>query len=252
VTEELMALLATEQERVILGAGHRYRVDGKPMANVTTIAKVLDAPQLDAWKVRTQVEGTARAAYESPPIENEPMDAYAARLSRIAAQEFEHERISKAAADDGTQVHALIEYRLRKMLGQDVQRPKVSEEAAFREAGWEHWAKDVKLRPLLIEARVAHRELRYCGTLDLLAEVEGKPTLWDWKRSKRVWESHHLQSIAYRMALESIGWPRIDGYVLLMPEGQEVQPRLLSNSDETREAWLSCLRLYRWKPEKAA
>jgi hypothetical protein len=37
-----------------------------------------------------------------------------------------------------------------------------------------------------------------------------------------------------------------------MPEGQEVQPRLLSNSDETREAWLSCLRLYRWKPEKAA
>ncbi len=247
-TYDVLAI-RTAQERLKFNQNtHRYWLDGKPIVNTTTVIKRLDAPQLDNWRVRVQVEATAKAAYDNRPRPGESRDDFAVRLAAIAAEQYEADRIAKEAADDGHQVHALIEWRLRRMLGEDVPRPKVSETAAFREAGWEHWAKDVRLKPLLIETRVFHAGLRYCGTVDLCAEMEGVVCLLDWKRAKGVWESHHLQSIAYRMALESMGWPKMPGYVLLMPEGQEIRPVRLSDSEETREAFLSCLKLYRWKP----
>lgn len=248
----LLARLHEEQKRVAFSAeSHRYRVDGKACPNVTTILRVMDKPQLDQWKVRTQVAGTARAAYENPPRDGEALDAWTQRLSAIAEQQYEHERLSKEAADDGTQVHAMIEHRIRKMLGQDTPRPQISEAAAFREAGWERWARDAKLTPIMVEGRVANRDLGYVGTFDLLAVVGGKLGIWDWKKSKGIWPEHHLQSMAYRMALESIGFPRMEGYALLMPEGQEPRPERLSDSEDTREAFLSCLKLYRWRPDKA-
>jgi hypothetical protein len=168
-------------------------------------------------------------------------------MASMAALGMEHERVSKEAADDGIQVHQLIEFRLRRMMGEDVTRPVVSEAAAFREAGWEHWAKDVRLKPLAVEARLLHSELRYCGTLDLLAEVEGRVCVLDWKKNGRVYESHHLQGVAYRMALESLGFDPMPGYVLLMPEGQSVSFVELDDSEGTRDAWRACLSLYRWQ-----
>ena len=252
VTEALVSATHAAQERLKFNQNtHRYWLDGKPIVSTTTVTKTLNAPQLNNWMVKVQVEGTARAAYSNPPSPAETVEQWTERLKRIAAQEYEHQKIARETADDGHQVHALIEWRLRRMLGQDVPRPKVSEVAAFREAGWEKWAKDVQLKPVLIETRVFNAPLRYCGTVDLAAEMEGQLCLLDWKRAKGVWESHHLQSIAYRMALESMGWPQMPGYVLLMPEGQEIRPVRLSDSQETREAFLSCLKLYRWTGQMA-
>ncbi len=241
----LDALLAV-QDSIKLTTNHRYYVDGRPVPGVTTIAKVLDAPALDAWRVRTQVEGTARAAYNNPPFPNEPVESYTVRLKAMAAEQYEADRVAKEAADDGIQVHALIAWRLEKMMGKEAPRPQVSEAAAFRESGWAHWAKDVRLKPLAVEAKLLHKTLRYCGTLDLLAEVEGRVGLWDYKRSSKVYESHRLQSSAYRMALESMGFDPMPGFVLLMPEGQDVTAVELDRSEESQEAWLSCLKLYNW------
>lgn len=238
--------LAQEQARVKLGAYHRYTVDGEWFPGVTTIIKTLDAPQLDAWKVRTQVEGTARAAYDNPPIDFEPLDAYIARMKKLAAEGMEHERIAKAAADEGAQVHALIEWRMRTQLGEKLPRPDVSEEASFREAGWLDWAKSVGLRPLAVESRLANRTHRYSGTIDLLAEVEGRIALLDWKRSTGVYDSHLLQSIGYRMALEDLGFAPMLGYVLLMPPGEEPRLALCRDDEDTRAAFLACLHLYTW------
>jgi hypothetical protein len=244
--------LQADQGNIQLGAYHRYKVDGKPMPGVTSIIKALDAPALTAWKVRTQVEGTVRATLNNPMAPNEPIEAYIERMKRLANQEFEHERVAREAADEGSQVHALIEWRMRRALGQDVPRPAVSEEAAFREAGWLDWAKSVSLKPIAVEFRLVHRALRYCGTGDLLAEVEGRVALLDWKRGKGVYESHHLQSIGYRMALEEYGFDPMPGYVLLMPPGEDPRLAQCSDSQETRDSFTACLTLYNWTKALAA
>ncbi len=242
----LDALLAA-QDSIKLTANHRYYVDGRPVPGCTTLIKKLDAPQLDNWRVKVQSEGTARAAFHNPPRENEPVEDYVIRMRAMAETLFEADRIAKEAADEGTEVHSLIDWRMRTALGEKLPRPVVSEAAAFREAGWVDWAKSVDLRPIASEFRLYNPRLRYCGTGDLLAWINGKVSLADWKRSRGdVYESHILQSIGYRMALEEYGFDPMPGYVLLMPPGGDIRLAECRDDQETRDAFRACVHLYSW------
>jgi hypothetical protein len=168
-------------------------------------------------------------------------------MRALAVREFEADRVADEAAVEGGEVHSLIEWRMRTQLGEELPRPVVSEAAAFREAGWQDWAKSVGLRPIAPESRVVNRELRYAGTIDLLAEVNGEAALLDWKRgAKWVYESHHLQSCAYRMALESMGFDRMPGYVLIMPPDGDPRLEPCRDDKDTRDAFVACLHLYHW------
>src|SRR5688572_29995840 len=154
---ELLANLSAEQAKIHLNGQHRYRADGRWMPGVTTVIKQMDAPKLDDWKVRVQVEGTARAAHANRPAFGEDVEMYVSRLVDIAREEFEHQRIADAAADLGSQAHKLIEHAIKTMLGETVDHPMVSEEAHFVFAGWREWAAEVDFRPLSTEARIIHR-----------------------------------------------------------------------------------------------
>lgn len=250
--DTLLAELASWQGRIKLSANHRYSVDGKFKPGVTTVIKTLDAPQLDAWKVRVQVEGTARAAYSNPPVENEPLDAYVARLTKLGAEEYEHQRLADAAAVVGKDVHALIEHAVKGMLGQETEKPSVCEEALFRFAGWREWAKESGLKPLASEARVYNELQGYCGTLDLLAMVKGCLTVVDFKPTTIVYPERRMQLAAYRAALVAMGflWP--NGYINCLPrDGGEIQmievDPPVDDANESYSAFIKCLELYRWQ-----
>lgn len=251
-----LAALNTYQERVKLGGNHRYTADGSYKPGVTTVIRTLDAPKLDDWKVRVQVEGTARAAFSHPPLHNEPMDAYVARMSRLGEIEKEHERLSDAAAIVGKDVHALIEHYVKTSLGIEVPEPQVCEEALFRFAGWEDWAKSVRLKPLASEARLYHAQHDYCGTLDLLALADGKLITLDTKPTPDLYDERRLQLAAYRKALVSMGWPEMAGAIVCVPrEGGEIcmvyaeppGPSL----DAAFEAFLALLKVYNWQKDTA-
>lgn len=252
--DALLADLAALQSRVRLGGNHRYTADGKYRPGVTTVIKTMDAPALDAWKVKVQVEGTARAAYTNPPIENEPLDAYVSRLKKLGAQEYEHERLSDEAARVGVDVHSLIDHAIRTMLGLEVEIPKVCEEALFRFSGWREWAQDVEMKPLATEACVFNAEHDYCGTFDTLAIVRGDVAVIDYKPTPDLYPERRLQLAAYRKALESIGWPPLRGFINCLPrDGGDIDmievdppgPEL----DASFDAFLHCLHLYRWQGE---
>jgi hypothetical protein len=217
-----LAALQAEQSRTILGANHAYRRDGVWKPGVTSIKKVLDAPALDDWRVNMQAEGTARAAFDDPPLEWEPVEAYVSRMRRLAEQQYEADRIADEAARIGTETHALVEYAIRSELGQPCVEPDVSDAALLRFAGWKRWAKDVALTPLAAEARVYNHVLDYCGTIDALVLVEGAPALLDWKPTPTLWPERRLQSAAYRAALASMGFPWMRGAIVCLPrEGGE-------------------------------
>lgn len=255
-TDKLLADLHAMQGEIRLDGNHCYWHAKKRAPGVTTVIKVMDAPQLDAWKVRVQVEGTARAAYHNPPLYdelNEAESAYIGRLAAIAKEEFEHERIANAAADIGTQVHALIEHAIKEQLGQPCEAPEATDEALFIFAGWREWAQKVRLEPLMAEGRIHHPTLGYCGTFDLLALVDGRPGILDWKPQARVYPERRLQSAAYREALHAMGWPNLDGYIVSMPrDGGEIELVRLETGEalvDTFAAFRNCLSLYRWKKQ---
>ena len=51
---------------------------------------------------------------------------------------------------------------------------------------------------------------RYCGTLDLLIELNGEKWLLDIKTSNNVYESYHLQMAAYAKAYEETSGEKVD------------------------------------------
>jgi hypothetical protein len=261
IPPSLLESLRALQDEIRLDARHCYWKGKARVPGVTTVIKVMDAPALDAWKVRVQVEGTARAAFNNPPphvswdSEAHELAAeveYVERLTAIAKEEFEHERLANEAADVGKQVHALIEHAVRTQLGENVggslQVPTVTDEALFIFAGWADWAKRVGLKPIMAEGRVYHTGQDFCGTFDLLADVNGRPAILDWKSSPKVYPERRMQSAAYRHALTYSGWPALDGYIVTLPrDGGEIEMAQLGPADDGAfEAFMSCLHLYRW------
>jgi hypothetical protein len=249
--EPLLLALLEDQPKIRLDNGHCYWYDRKRKASVSAIRKMLDSPFLDDWKVEVQVEGTALTAYRNPPLQNEPAEAYVARMvSKL--KEYEHERRSKAAAEVGTQVHRLIEHAVKSQLGIPCPRPAVQDEAMFRFSGWQAWAKSVGLKPLMSEGRTYNSRDNYCGTFDLLALLDGRLVIIDFKPTKGLYPDRILQLIAYSEAVAQYGSEVPVGYLnCVSRDGGPFTLTPAWTSDEQRsaawEAFRACLQLYRWQ-----
>jgi hypothetical protein len=58
--------------------------------------------------------------------------------------------------------------------------------------------------------------------MDLLAEVNGKLTVLDWKTGKAIYPEAHLQNAAYRHALREMGHgDPVQGMVVRLPKNEE-------------------------------
>ena len=119
------------------------------------------------------------------------------------------ENVLKMAAERGTAVHNAIENFI--LFGiEDLGEERLGYFEAFKK-----WWKDVKPEPLATEHRVYHKSLRYAGTADLPAIIEGKRIVVDYKTSATVNKMlTGVQLEAYAKAYESQGI-EIDGKAIL-------------------------------------
>ena len=58
-----------------------------------------------------------------------------------------------------------------------------------------------EVEPILIERKIFSQKNKFAGTADLVAEVDGKMTLVDWKTSKSLYPSYFVQASAYAEAI---------------------------------------------------
>ena len=120
-------------------------------------------------------------------------------LSQTLYKGVDEDMLSKAA-HKGTVVHNAIEnYFLYGV--EDIDMTYWLFFKAFMD-----WVKDYNPEPLHNEFAVYHKALRYAGTVDMIAEVDGKVTLIDFKTSVAV--NKMLTSVqleAYEKALASHG-----------------------------------------------
>lgn len=72
-------------------------------------------------------------------------------------------------------------------------------------------------QPIATERLIVHPEDGYAGRLDLLARVDGKVTLLDWKSNTkgRIYTEAHVQATAYRRADERCGGDPIEQTMLV-------------------------------------
>jgi hypothetical protein len=175
-----MALATVETGQYLSESGHYYQQDGTPaytivgangktrkttlrdakkhglLPSITTILGVLEKPGLNRWRERLIVEHTD----DTDRLLGEHTDAYIRRI-------FEkHQKITQAAADRGTRVHAVLEDHFRKprTLIRSKDEDKILEGVLVeldKLAPRESW---------LSEESVVNTGVGYAGKMDLMSD----------------------------------------------------------------------------------
>lgn len=226
VAEQIAADMDAAYRGLSLGGNHQYRLDGKWIPGVTTILRKLD--------------------------KSDALLHWAAKLAETTGNPWAFKERRQTAADVGTQAHALIEHECRIRMGildSDLGM-EITDEARFIFSGWQEWADKVKFEPILLERAVCSRKHWFAGKLDVLAFVNGRLTLCDWKtgRQGRLYQEHKLQIHGYRACLREAGIDP-EGLVVVLPkEGPDftIRPYPIPWDEEAFAAFLGLKAAYHW------
>jgi hypothetical protein len=238
--------------------------NGGTYVSVTAVLEVLAKPQLIGWAANQEREMVTRAAADL----HDDLPTAAPKMSRVAYMSTLKARIGKVkahvkelkkASDIGTQVHAKVEWTLRKELQQAVgPEPQLSGPALWAFMAWEDWRKESNLVPLIVEQTVWSAKYGYAGTLDLFAELDfpdrtrGRAVL-DWKSGKAIYKESPLQNSAYVEALIEMGHAErpIAGMIVRLPkvvDDPQFEVKFIPPRDVTAsfKPFLHALELWRW------
>ena len=242
--------------------GRFYQLpDGSQYPSVTNILSVIGKPALVNWAAKTEREMVIRAAaalYEDLPTAPKMSRlAYTTTLTNRLGHEKAHEKELAKACEIGSEAHALIEWNLRRELGQRVgPQPIISDKATWAFMAYEDWRKTVGLRPVMIEQTLWSRTHEYAGTLDLCGDVGSVQALAviDWKTGKAIYEEALLQNAAYVQALIEMGHApagSVFGMIVRLPKVEtdpDFEVRVIQPEEQAElfKAFLSAKDLWTW------
>lgn len=184
-----------------------YEIEGKKYPSVTTILSLLNKPALVPWAAKMTA-----AAFKDAVANN--IDALSIEL--LDEIEIESKKIyrkkSEEAMNIGTRVHEIIEQWINsdgKLTPDEVIDP-------YAKKGLEAfllWGEAHDIEIVNNEVQVTDNKL-FAGRYDLLAYVDGKLTIVDFKTSTGIWFEYWLQLGGYAIAsdepVEQIAVLRID------------------------------------------
>jgi hypothetical protein len=126
------------------------------------------------------------------------------------------EAIKNKSAEEGTLVHETVEAILQG------EQPVIPETIRpLVEAVYKFLASN-QVRPLKVEERLISKNHHYSGTLDVLAEINGKVGVLDIKTSYSIFRDFGIQTSAYAEAIqESEPFPHLTRWILRLDQYQK-------------------------------
>lgn len=109
------------------------------------------------------------------------------------------------------------------------------------------WAAKNKVKFIESEKNVWSEKLFIGGICDILAEIDNEVWLCDIKTSSSIYPEHMFQCAGYEIMLEeTMPEIKVKGYIILnlKKTGEFEEKRSISN-EENKQAFMSCLNLYR-------
>lgn len=167
---------------------HRYWVDGKPCPGVTTLLKGYPKPALVYWSAKAVAEFVADNPDDVSGMRRLGRGPMVAALKSIPWQSRDD------AALRGTQVHELAAQVV------DGTQVAVPERHIDLVQGYVAWLDANRVRALWVERPVVNRRHWYCGTFDLIADVNDVTYLLDVKTSRGVYGEMAMQLAMYAHA----------------------------------------------------
>jgi hypothetical protein len=236
---------------------YTHPITGVAVPSVTTILGVLDKPALPRWAAKE----TAMYAVENVESWRGLDPVSAVELLKGAPW-----RMSKGAADAGTDAHAYCEELLTAIMQGRALPEAVVNDSLFAPLhgnalrNVRALIEAIKPIPIAIEVGAWSNAHGYAGTFDNLCIVDGLLTMVDVKSSKAVYPEMALQLSAYRFADSALF---ADGTELPMPniaraqiwhvpkEGMWKVVEIRADHEEFK-AFLAAKALFEWKANHSA
>jgi ATP-dependent exoDNAse (exonuclease V) beta subunit len=150
---------------------------------------------------------------------------------------YASEYIVKKAAEEGTQVHEMIEEYLE---GKEMNFLSPTGYPQYNPDVWQMFLRFVEFwetyKPKLIEAEVHlfSDELKVAGTCDLIVEIDGKLWLIDFKTSNHIQPTYELQTAVYGQCYKECYGKDVDNYGILWLKSSK---RKLNVEKMTGKGW---------------
>lgn len=182
---------------------HQYFANGKYVPSVTGVTKYLDkSGPLMYWAVNKTIE-YYKEKFKAGTVVDE------VQLENIHREAKGHFRTkTQEAAAIGTLIHAWVEdYINAKMNGGEGPADPINERVKNGVKAFLDWESKHKIEYVRSESKIYSKKLGYSGTCDLIAKVNGKLSIVDFKTGSGPYYEHVLQTAAYQNALtEELGW----------------------------------------------
>ena len=221
------------------GRRHKYRLEGKACAGVSSISDYRPIPWLKFWSAKMVIEFLS----DKLPIVRGKDYTEKEWQELLAEAKKQHTQRSKNALDIGTKVHDWIEQHIK---GKDL---KITAEIKNPIQEFLKFEKEHKVAWILSEQIVSSFQHKVAGRVDSLAEVNGKITVVDLKTSSHIDEGYFLQTAGYQMCLEEMGVKVEQRIILRLPktEGDKFEAVLVETDYEMdKKAFLNLRYAWQW------
>jgi len=191
--------------------------NGSRVPSVTTILNILNKPALMEWAWQMGTQG------------------------------LDYKAVRDEAGGIGTLAHYLI---MRDLSGLD---PDTSEYSAHDIELAENclikywdWLKPRIVKPILLEQPLISEEYSFGGTIDFYGEIDGRPTLLDFKTGKAIYPEMFCQLAAYEQLLAEAGYPIEATRILRIGRNEDegFEERSVGKLDKQLEIFLACKKIY--------
>jgi hypothetical protein len=214
---------------------HELLVDGewKKLTGITTILGVIAKPQLIQWAANMAVDYICDHLKD---LQEKPEEV-------LGEARKAHTRKKEAAGQKGTDIHALIEERIKKAIAEDgFIKENGAKEKQVKE--FIQWAIDNKIKFLASELHLYSETYFLGGICDFVCEIDGEIWVGDIKTG-RVYAEAFFQMAGYQIMIEEMKlYPNIKGHIIIGLKNGFEEKRSISNEDN-KTAFLSALSLYR-------
>ncbi len=191
---------------------HSYKVDGEKVPSVTKVIDACFPKHLTDWAVAEGADffKASLEPYRLAPTEDSGTFMLPARVVTHIYKGIQtaYKSIGKDAAQIGTIVHDWIESAIKyKMNGGAAPKTPKGDEVGRCIKAYKDWSRERKPKWLQTEQKIYYHDPGgvncYAGTVDALAEVDGKLCVIDFKTSKKIYKPYHLQVAAYAQAIST-------------------------------------------------
>jgi len=148
----------------------------------------------------------------------------------------------------GGQVHDLIENYIHRKTVPEIHNPEMKK-SFDKFKTWYDQQEGLEL--IFTERKVLSRKHKFCGTLDALFKKNDEYIIYDWKTSSGIRDSYYVQIYLYALCLEEeFGFKVPKGVIVNCTKDGKLRIAEFDISSDNHDTALSCLKLYRFKPNK--